>query len=295
MKTHTRERAYVSTTFAPDGTELAEVLELCRDQGIRRVELGSNHAPVADPLKVLARFDFEYLAHNYFPIPKEPFVLNVASLDDRIRERSVTHVLEAIDFCATADVGLYTFHPGFVTDPKGANKDASNYDFQFEAKRLAEANYEAAFARMMASLETAVAHAAKRRVRVAIETEGSVTKPDHLLMQRPSELRRLIERFDPDELGINLNLGHLLLASNAFHFPMQELVSVVADHVVAMELSHNAGAHDEHQPLRQDGWYWDLIRDPRFERAYKILEFRNAAVGDILANLSWLQAPPAAR
>ena len=48
-----------------------------------------------------------------------------------------------------------------------------------------------------------------------------------------------------------------------------------------MELSHNNGIEDEHLPLKDDGWYWDLIFDKRFNNSFKILEFRNTHIDDI--------------
>lgn len=277
------QHIFVSTTFAPDGTPLAAVLETCARNGIRRVELGSNHAPMADFEGLLRAFSFEYLVHNYFPIPRDSLVLNPASCDDRIRDRSRAHLLRAIDFCAATDAGLYTFHPGFITDPAGASRDAGDFDFRFDPGQLGASDYEASFERMLESIDLAVAHAAKRGVRIAVETEGSVKKSGHLLMQRPEEFARLLGRYEPDQLGINLNIGHLLLASNAFAFPIGQFVDLIAGHLVAMELSHNSGLHDEHKVLVAGAWYWKIIGDPRFRTAYKILEFRNTPVEAIRA------------
>ncbi|SVE00121.1 uncharacterized protein METZ01_LOCUS452975, partial [marine metagenome] len=46
-------------------------------------------------------------------------VLNIASFDTNIRSRSIQHIKLAIDFCNEINSQLYTFHPGFLTDPKG--------------------------------------------------------------------------------------------------------------------------------------------------------------------------------
>ena len=59
----------------------------------------------------------------------------------------------------------------------------------------------------------------------------------------------------------------------------------IADYIVAMELSHNDGLEDQHQPLQTDQWYWDVIHDIRFREVHKILEFRNTTISAIVANL----------
>ena len=64
------------------------------------------------------------------------------------------------------------------------------------------------------------------------------------------------------------------MASNAFGFEVQDFVTLIEDYIVAIELSHNEGVEDEHRPLVEGEWYWDIISDSRFMHAYKILEFR---------------------
>lgn len=276
---------YVSSTFFSDNSRISDVLQICVKHGIRHIELGSNHVYESDLARIVRQFDCHYLVHNYFPIPSEPFVINPASLDEGIYKRSVEHIFRAIDFCKEINAKLYSFHPGFLTDPIGANQSASNYDFQFIEKNLQSKNYEIAFDRMLEAIKQAVYYAKKREINIAIETEGSFSKPDHLLMQRPEEYKVLFQLFPPGDLGINLNLGHLHLASNVFGYEKNDFVDLISDYIIAMELSHNEGAEDEHKPLVEDGWYWEIITDPRFAHAYKILEFRNTTIETVKDNL----------
>ena len=126
-------------------------------------------------------------------------------------------------------------------------------------------------------------------MRVAFETQGSYSKKEHLLMQRPVEFERLLTQFSPEDLGINLNIGHLNLAANAFDFSRDTFVDRIFDYMVAMEISHNDGFEDQHLPLKTDGWYWDLIRDSRFENVFKILEFKNTPISEIKNNIQLIQ------
>lgn len=274
---------YVSTTFFKDGTDLRESLDSCAYNGITSVELGSNHSFNPNPLKTIKNYSFSYLVHNYFPIPSDPFVLNIASSDESIRNKSLQHVYQAIDFCVDSGSLLYTFHPGFITDPKGANQTSLNYDFQWDDEATKE--YSIAFDHMLRGIEKSVLYARKRGINIAIETEGSFYKKDHLLMQRPEEFKQFIKYFAPKDIGINLNIGHLSLSMEVFGFSWHEFIDIISDRIVAMELSHNNGLQDQHLPLQSNGWYWDLLLDKRFESAFKILEFRNASILDVKQNL----------
>lgn len=286
---------FISTTFAPDNSKISEVLELCAGHGLKNLELGSNHCYEPEFVNIIKSFACQYeqsnfLVHNYFPIPKESFVLNIASLDEEIRKKSIQHIFKAIDFCREIGAKLYTFHPGFLTDPKGASQEAGNYDFRFDEQQLFLEKYQQAFGRMIESIRKVVDYAKNKQVKIAIETEGSISKKDHLLMQRPEEYQRFFQHFSPEDIGINLNLGHLILASKAFSFEQKDFVDLVAPYVVAMELSHNQGINDDHLPLKEEAWYWSIIADPRFTDAYKIVETRNTSIKDILENMVLFRA-----
>ena len=84
--------------------------------------------------------------------------------------------------------------------------------------------YNLAFKNMLSSLKKIVNFAKRKRVKVAIETEGSIKKRNLLLMQKPEEYQELFNYFSPNDLGINLNIGHLNLASRAFNFSRKKFV-----------------------------------------------------------------------
>lgn len=276
---------FISTTFFPDDSKINDVLELCLMHGIKNIELGCNHIFEPDQANIVKKFYCNYLVHNYFPVPKEGFVVNIASLDDKIYQRSVEHLFKSIEFCDLIKAKLYTFHPGFLTDPRGANFNTFNFDFQFQNRNLDSKNYQNAFERMLNAISQAVNYAHKLRVKIAMETAGSTLNKEHLLMQRPEEYKHLFQYFSNKELGINLNIGHLRLASNAYGFKIKKFVDLIADYLIAMELSHNEGVYDEHRPLIAGEWYWEIILDPRFTHTHKILEFRNTSIENILDNI----------
>ena len=125
----------VSTTFIADGEPLDKALKQCSEAGITSVEIGSNHC-YEGSYDYLNEYKLQYLVHNYFPIPQQSFVLNIASFDESIRSLSIQHIKSAIDFCEQIQAKLYTFHPGFLTDPKGPNRSNDNLYFQCEQKQL---------------------------------------------------------------------------------------------------------------------------------------------------------------
>ena len=267
----------VSTTFAKDNSKISDVLLSCKKSKISKVELGSNHIYEKNFKKIIKKYKFDFLVHNYFPIPKKNFVVNIASFNPSIRNLSIQHVKKAIRFCKETNSKLYTFHPGFVGDPLKAGKSKKNYDFIWKKNKVKK-NYNVAFKNMISSLKKIVQFAKKNKIKIAIETEGSFRKKNLCLMQRPEEYRKLFYFFSPAELGISLNIGHLNLASRAFNFSRKKFVDRIKKYIVALELSHNNRLDDQHLPLKKNAWYWKIINDPSFVKAYKILEFRNTGI-----------------
>ena len=115
------ENIYISTTFNPDDSKLIDSLIQCKNSDIYNVELGSNHC-YEENYDYLADFSFQYLVHNYFPIPKKSFVLNIASFDENIRNKSIFHIKKA--------KSRKSYPPGALTDKHGLNPD------QMETKKL---------------------------------------------------------------------------------------------------------------------------------------------------------------
>jgi len=271
---------FVSTTFAEDDSKISDVLATCKKENISNVELGSNHIYEKNFKKIIQQYNFRFLVHNYFPIPRKSFVVNIASLNKQIRTISIQHVKKAINFCKVTNSKLYTVHPGFLADPITASRTKNNYDFIWNNNNLNQ-NYDLAFNNMLSSLKKIVHFAKDKKVRVAIETEGSFKKKNLLLMQKPNEYNELFKYFKPNDLGINLNIGHLNLASRAFKFSKFEFVKKLKQYILAIELSHNNGIEDQHLPLKRNEWYWKIINDPDFTKVYKILEFRNTSIKNI--------------
>ena len=128
-------------------------------------------------------------------------MINIASLDNKIRSRSINQIKKSILFCKKSKAKLYTFHPGFLSDPEGegnGNKKSRNYDFKWKAKLLKK-NYLVSWSYMIKSIKEIVEFAKKKNINIAIETEGSVNASDHLLMQKPIEYKKFMKIFSNKE------------------------------------------------------------------------------------------------
>lgn len=279
------EPLFISTTFIEDGSPISNALNMCKNLDIEGIELGSNHCFECD-YSYIKNYKFRLLTHNYFPIPKRDFVVNIASRNEQIRECSINHAKMAIDFSHDVGAEIYTIHPGFITDPTGKKRSKYNYDFEFSWDDERHNAHKITTEIMYKSLDDLVEYAHKRSVKLAIETEGSMHHHNQLIMQTPEEYESLFALFSPNDLGINLNIGHLNLAAKFFKFDAFEFALLIQNSVVAMELSHNFGINDDHLPLQKQSWYWPLIFNESFRGLPRILEFRNSTLDELKSSIS---------
>ncbi len=110
---------YVSSACIEADTILEAVDEL-QANGFNNIELSGGteyYDGVSDDLLELSgRAGLNLLVHNYFPPAKEPFVLNLASLDNSVFDRTVTHLSGAIELCKVLGAKSFGFHAGFYLD-----------------------------------------------------------------------------------------------------------------------------------------------------------------------------------
>ena len=94
-----------------------DVVKTLIDVGIKDIELSGtcySKDNIKD-LKQLLKFS-NLQIHNYFPPPKKPFVLNLASMDEAIAQKTIDHIMYAIDVCKELNCKYYSFHAGFLCD-----------------------------------------------------------------------------------------------------------------------------------------------------------------------------------
>lgn len=276
---------FVSTTYVENGTSVVEPVQQLVAAGITGIELGSIHRAEPDLLDRLAAFEgVRFLTHNFFPPDDSRLVINLASASRETRRASIDFAKRAIDFAVSLGADVYTLHPGFAADPAGeSNARGRNFDFRFD-----DAVNHDAMAYCIESLDEVWRHAAGKPLRVAIETQGSVTSRDQVLLCRPHEYEALLAA-GGDACWFNLNLAHSQLAAAAHGFELDALLALIKSRVVAVEVSHNDGSGDQHLDLVEDGWYLEVLADETMEGIPVIFEGRRIAFDRVLQSVEILK------
>lgn len=124
---------YVSSSCSNNTKIKDSILELVKN-GFYNIELSGGTKYYkdieADLIELKKKYKLNFLLHNYFPPPREEFVLNLASLDDEIYNKSLKQYKSAILLSKKLGAKVYGIHAGYFIDfkPDEAGKDIIKRD-----------------------------------------------------------------------------------------------------------------------------------------------------------------------
>lgn len=110
---------YVSSSCVKAQT-IAEAVEKLVKGGFKNIELSGGTQYYSDfekdLLELKIKYSLNYLCHNYFPPPKDEFVLNLASLNNDIFQKTLSHLEKLIRLSSRLGAKKLGFHAGFFLD-----------------------------------------------------------------------------------------------------------------------------------------------------------------------------------
>ena len=111
---------YISTSCIKE-KNIIDVLKILVKNNIKNIELSGgtkNFKGLEDQLiRFVDKENINVRIHNYFPPPENDFVINIASLNSEIHDKSINHCLKAIKLAKKLGSDKYSIHAGFLLDP----------------------------------------------------------------------------------------------------------------------------------------------------------------------------------
>ena len=246
---------YVSTSCLSNKYNFQQTLDIYSKLDIKNVELGVCKDSTLDVTKLIKKYNFNYIVHHYFPPPKKPFIINLASQDKQIHGKSIDQMIKSIDFCADLNIDFFSFHAGFRIDP--------DINLKFNFNNIPE--YKNSFNIFKESVEKIVDYAERRCVKVAIEnnvlSEYNLVDGQNklLLMCELWEFERLFSEINSKNLGVLLDIGHLKVTANLLKFDANKFIGKLKDKIFAVHVHENNGRLDEHKCIREGDWSLGIV------------------------------------
>lgn len=247
-------------------TKIKDLLEFCRTQDLNQIELSGNlEFDQTTATELIKAKDFFLLIHNYFPTPKEPFVLNMASANNSIRGKSVQHCQQAISLCQKLKIPFYSVHAGFLADLQPDDLGKKQAELPYIDRETGLKLFNDSVDQLL-------------NLKFPLLIENNVNSRENLvkgknklyLLAEPEETLQFFKHFNNSYLGLLVDLGHLNVSAQQLGFDKYKYLEILAPWIKAFHLSANNGIEDQGLVFSQDEWFMKTLN--KFPNAAKIIE-----------------------
>lgn len=263
---------YVSSSCVKAQT-IKESIEILVSHGFRNIELsgGTSYYPEIedDLLDLKSKYDLNYLCHNYFPPPQQDFVLNLASLDNQIYQKSLLHMQNLIELSSRLDAKQLGFHAGFFI-----NINANELGKAVMAQEIGDSVI--ATQRFCDAYRILEEHALKFDVRLYIENNVYALKnalrynfKEVFMLTSFSAFQKLQSKIDFKPL---VDLAHLKVSANVlkkdFHAEAEKFLSLT-DYI---HVSDNDGDSDLNWSIHEESEIYTALQNHNIQNKTITLE-----------------------
>lgn len=278
-------RIYVSTACLQGKTDLSSRIRAYENSGLYNIELGAGVYNCNN----IRKYDlnkFKFLVHNYFPPPPVPFVINLASSDEVVRNKSILFIKESMKFSKRVNAPFYSVHAGFINDPIGYKNNQFVFPEKFSIVK-AKISYEL-FLNAIRELSVIAANMdTKLLIENNVCTESSKGK---LLLQTHEEFEEFFKEIRSNQVGILLDTGHLNITAKTFSFEPTTAIEKIKPYICALHIHENDGISDTHEPLRAEGWIYELLKKRIFNNIPIVIEAKFGDIDSLKKHIGWIEA-----
>ncbi|MDC0859399.1 TIM barrel protein [Candidatus Pelagibacter sp.] len=228
--------------------------------GIKSIELsGGSYDEEKKIIKFLKKNkDLNYSLHNYFPVPKKHFVINLASVNKKVFKQSLLNIKKSINISSQFKSNYFSFHSGFLFDP--------NFKFlgkSFDKVKLQ--NRKKTMELFMRRVNLLAKEAKKKKVKILIEN-NVITKNNYkrfkqnpLLLTHPVEIVKFFKRCDKN-VRLLLDVGHLKVSSKTEGFDLFKGHEMLKPYIEGYHLSDNNGLKDSNSEFTKKSWFYNNLK-----------------------------------
>lgn len=254
------------------------------ENGITKIEL-SGGIYLEDQIKKIKKIkNVEFNLHNYFPPPETPFVINLATKNEKILKKTEDHLKNSIDYAAYLNLKNYSFHAGFVVDisPKEIGKTTKSNNF---------IDREQALNTFVKRLEKISNYANEKNIELLLEnnvmkkSSYDFLKKNTTLMAEPEEIEFVMTK-SPKNVNLLLDVAHLKVSSNILNFNLDNALSKVDRWIRAYHFSDNDGENDSNDLINENSWFLTKIKK---DAIFYTVEVYNKNISTLKKQLSLIE------
>ena len=223
-----------------------------------------------DLLELKEKYKINFLCHNYFPPPKEHFVMNLSSLNDKIYFKTIEHLKKAIILSKELGADKYSFHAGFFIDP-----EIEYLGNVFEVELTL--NKEESLKKFVSGFR----ELQKESTGTNLYIENNVLSKSNYIKNSNQNIFMLtcykdfIELKKHIKFNLLLDLGHLKVSSNSLGLHFDDELNLMIKNTDYIHISDNDGYHDQNNALEKESKLMKLCRKFNLKNKTITLEIYN--------------------
>lgn len=208
-----------------------------------------------------------FAIHNYFPVPKKSFVLNLASNNSQIYRKTLSNFKRSINLSNKLKSRYFSFHAGFLLDPNPKNLGKTLEKIKLQPRKKT-------FETFVKRVNEVADYAKKKNVKILIEnnvlTKKNLLKfgSNPLLLTGPSEIIKFFKKTN-NNVGFLLDVGHLKVSSKTLEFNLFKAHKKLKPIIEGYHLSDNNGLEDSNKSFDKNSWF---LKDMKQNLSYYSIE-----------------------
>ena len=265
-----------STWMATKGFGIRESIERCFGLGFDLVEVGAGHKHEPNAVETVIELkrkypDSHFTIHAFFPpVAKGSYIMNMSdSKEHGIILKTAAGMFDLAEKIGADVVGLHGGYAGevvWVPDRGGFDK----------LKMIKSIPAETAESNMMVILEKLVRLAEGRGVKLAVEISPfDVSKA---VLSDPEIFEKVFSRFESDNLGLLLDIGHVHMSAAAKGFDPYEFTARFKEKIFELHL-HDVVDGEDHNLVGTGeidfARHFKIIGRKRLESIPLVFEYTN--------------------
>jgi sugar phosphate isomerase/epimerase len=249
----------VMSTYAFAGKPVEEIIEIATKNNFT-LEFSSGLPFNAEMEKIFLNAPVPRFAHNYFPAPEIPFVLNLGSKEAEIRAKSIAHCIQGIRLSHTVGAPFFSAHAGFCIDPKPSELGqklarVESFDREMHWNFFLQSVREVL--EKTADLKTGFLLENNVLAKMNVYDDGS----NPAFCVDGNEMLQVLKEIPDPRLGLLLDTAHLKVSAITLGFDAVEHAKAVLPFTRCVHHSDNEGVYDNNQPFDERYWFLPLMKD----------------------------------
>lgn len=245
---------YVSSSCVKKN-RIEDSVSLLYDHGFNFIELSGgtefyDHKKLIKNLVQLKKsYNLNYIIHNYFPPPKSPFILNLATNQDEIYQKTHNHLINCINYSNELESDKFGFHAGFFFNIElneiGKNITAKPYE-----------DFLASYNRFLDRYNLIKKEADIKGVQLFIEnnvySKGNAKKygfPAPAMLLCNEDFTQLEHNID---FNLLLDIAHLKVSCSSLGLNLKEQLTALYEKSDYIHFSDNDGLSDSNLGLKEN-------------------------------------------